>query len=193
MLESRAMSSDGPRTRKQRPPKLLDATALWSYAVKILGMRALSTGEVRDKLRRKAENPEDIDSVISRLRDYGFLNDTQFADNYARARRDSEGFGKMRVVRDLRQRRVAPTVAEQAVKSAFEDTDETEMIEAYLARKYRAKNLPEFLQQDKNLKAAYRRLRYAGFGVGPSIRVLKRYAAQAEQLEGEEDQASTAE
>ena len=181
------MSSDGPPSRKQRQPKLLDATALWSYALKILGMRALSTGEVRDKLRRKAENPDDIDGIISRLRDYGYLNDTRFAESYARARRDGEGFGKMRVVRDLRQRRVAPNVAEQAVKGAFEGTDETEMIETYLARKYRGKNLPEFLQEDKNLKAAYRRLRYAGFAVGPSIRVLKRYAAQAEELEGEED------
>jgi regulatory protein len=193
MLESRAMSSDRPPSRKQRQPKLLDATALWSYSLKILGMRALSTGEVRDKLRRKAENPDDIDGIISRLRDYGYLNDARFADSYARARRDGEGFGKMRVIRDLRQRRVAPTVAEQAVQGAFAETDETEMIEAYLARKYRGKNLPEFLREAKNLKSAYSRLRYAGFGVGPSIRVLKRYAAQAEELEADDDSSFTAE
>jgi regulatory protein len=184
------MPSDGPRSRKQRPPKLLDAAALWSYALKILGMRALSTGEVRDKLKRKAENAEDIEGVISRLRDHGFLNDSRFAESYARARREGEGFGKMRVLRDLRQRRVAPGLAEEAVKGAFEDADETEMIEAYLARKYRGKKLNEFLQEDRNLKAAYRRLRYAGFAVGPSIRVLKRYAAQADELEGEDDPAS---
>jgi regulatory protein len=152
-------------------------------------MRALSTGEVRDKLRRRAANADDIDGIVSRLRDHGFLNDTRFAENYARARREGEGFGKMRVIRDLRQRRVAPGLAEQAVRGAFEDADETEMIEAYLARKYRGKNLPEFLQEDRNLKAAYRRLRYAGFGTGPVIRVLKRYAAQADELEGEGDPA----
>jgi regulatory protein len=187
------MSNDGPRPPKQRLPKLLDAAGLWSYALKLLGMRALSTGEVRDKLRRKAENPDDIDGIISRLRDYGYVNDARFAETYARARRDGEGFGKMRVVRDLRQRRVAPTVAEQAVQGAFEGADEAEMIEAYLARKYRGKNLPQFLQEDKNLKSAYRRLRYAGFGVGLSIRVLKRYAAQADHLEAEENSESSAE
>jgi regulatory protein len=181
------MPGDAARPRKQREPKLLDATALWSYALKILGARALSIGEVRDKLKRKAQNPADIDGIISRLRESGYLNDTRFAEGYARARREGEGFGKMRVIRDLRRRRIAPALAEQAVKGAFEDADETEMIEAYLARKYRAKNLPEFLQEDKNLKAAYRRLRYAGFGMGASIRVLKRYAEQADELEGEED------
>jgi regulatory protein len=181
------MPSDAPRSRKQRQPKLLDAEGLWGYALKILGMRALSTGEVRDKLRRKAENAEDIDGIISRLRDLGYLNDSRFAESYARARREGEGFGRMRVIRDLRQRRVAPGVAEQAVKGAFADADETEMIEAYLARKYRGKNLTEFLQEDKNLSSAFRRLRYAGFGTGPAIRVLKRYAARADELQDDED------
>ena len=120
------------------------------------------------------------------MRDYGYLNDTRFAESYARARREGEGFGKMRVVRDLRQRRVAPGVAEQAVKGAFADADETEMIEAYLARKYRGKNLPEFLQEDKNLNSAFRRLRYAGFATGPAIQVLKRYAARAEELQDDD-------
>jgi regulatory protein len=155
--------------------------------LKILGMRALSTGEVREKLRRKAETPEDVENIISRLRDYGYLNDTRFAESYARARREGEGFGKMRVIRDLRQRRVAPGVAEQAAKNAFADADETEMIETFLARKYRGKNLPDFLQEDKNLNAAFRRLRYAGFSSGPSIRVLKRYAARAEELQDDEN------
>jgi regulatory protein len=184
------MSSDAPRPRKQREPKLLDAEGLWSYALKILGMRALSTGEVRDKLKRKAQNNDDIDGTISRLRDYGYLNDARFAESYAQARRDGEGFGKMRVIRDLRQRRVAPAVAEQAVKGAFADADETGMIEAYLARKYRGKNLTEFLQEDRNLNAAFRRLRYAGFGSGTAIRVLKRYAARAEEPQDDEEDSA---
>src|SRR5688500_14451631 len=99
-----------------RTPRRLDAAALWNYALKILGMRALSTGQVRDKLRRKAENAEDIEPVISRLRENGFLNDSRFAEGYARARRESDGFGKIRVLRDLRQRRVAPGLAATTVE-----------------------------------------------------------------------------
>jgi len=167
-------------------PRLLDATELWNYALKILGMRALSTGEVRQKLTRKAANPEDVGSTISRLRDSGYLNDTNFAESYARARREGQGFGKMRVLRDLRQRRVAPGVASKAVEGAFADANETEMIENFLARKYRTVDLGAFLQEDRNLRAAYRRLRYAGFSSGASIRVLKRYAAQADELERDE-------
>jgi regulatory protein len=168
-----------------RAPKKLDAEGLWTYSLKLLGGRALSTGEVRQKLARRAEIESDVESTISKLRDYGYLNDTRFAESYAALRRDNEGFGRMRVLRDLRQRRVAPNLAGDAVQQAFEGTDETSQIEAYLERKYRNVNLRDLLQDQKKLQSTFRRLRYAGFGAGTSIRVLKRYASQAEQLEDE--------
>jgi regulatory protein len=169
----------------KRSPKKLDADGLWSYALKLLGGRALSTGEVRQKLTLRAGNEVDVELTISKLRDYGYLNDTRFAENYATWRRDNEGFGKMRVLRDLRQRRVAPNLASDAVEQAFGSTDEIQQIEAYLERKFRNVNLGELLQEDKKLQSVFRRLRYAGFSAGASVRVLKRYAAQADKLEDE--------
>jgi regulatory protein len=179
------------RTRK--PPSLLDANALWDFALKTLAGRGLSIGELRQKLRRKAADPESVEGVIVRLKEYGYLNDAQFAESYATARRDTQGFGKMRVLRDLRQRRVAPAVAEKAVTTAYEGVDETAAIEQYLGRKYRSKKLSEFLAEEKNLASAYRRLRYAGFSSGASIRVLKRYANAAEELEGMDEPEQDAE
>lgn len=173
-----------------RAPKKLDAEGLWSYALKLLGGRALSTGEVRQRLTRRAGQACDIEIVINKLRDYGYLNDTRFAESFASWRRDNEGFGKMRVLRDLRQRRVAPSLAGEAVDRAFKDTDETAQIEAFLARKFRNTDLGQLLQDDKKLQSVYRRLRYAGFGSGASIRVLKRYASKADQIEEEEEDDS---
>src|SRR5215211_2040578 len=131
--------------RGGRAPKKLDAEGLWTYSLKLLGGRALSTGEVRQKLTIRAENEPDIEATLSKLRDYGYLNDTRFAESYATWRRDNQGFGRMRVLRDLRQRRVAPTVADTAVGQVFQNTDETEQIEAFLQRKFRNVNLAELL------------------------------------------------
>jgi regulatory protein len=169
----------------KRAPKKLDVDGLWSYSLKLLGGRALSTGEMRQKLIIRAEKEADVEFTISKLRDYGYLNDTRFAESYAALRRDDQGFGRMRVLRDLRQRRVAPNVAGDAVQQAFESTDEIQQIEAYLERKYRNVDLGELLQEDKKLQSVFRRLRYAGFSAGASVRVLKRYAAQADRLEDE--------
>src|SRR5262249_4122310 len=154
---------------------------------------AHSVSELRDKLRRRAEKLADIDTVVARLKEHGYLNDRQFAENYAARRLDSEGLGKMRVVRDLRQRRVAGGVAGKGAEKALNGVDEVQLIEQYLARKYRNKQLDRLLADPKELASAYRRLRYAGFTSGNAIRVLKSHARQAElleSLEGDEDQAA---
>ena len=160
------------------------------YALKCLGGRAHSTGELREKLRRRSETVADVDTILRKLKESGYLDDRRFAETYATSRLENEGHGRMRVVRDLRQRRVAPTMAEQVVDRAYRETDETELIQAFLERKYRNKSLPEFLSEDKNLASAFRRLRYAGFSAGNSIRVLKRHARNEEALESLESSES---
>jgi regulatory protein len=167
----------------KRKPKMLDLEQLKNYAVRALGDRAHSAGELRQKLSRRAASPEDIDVVLAKLREIGYLNDQRFAENFASARLENQGFGKMRVLRELRQRRVAPQMAEQVTEKTFEETNETDLIEAFLKRKYRGKDLGPLLKEEKNLASAFRRLRYAGFSSSESIRVLKRYASRAEELE----------
>jgi len=166
-----------------RKTKLLDESGLMDYAVRILGGRAYSLGEVREKLRRRAANAGEVDGVLTRLKEAGYVNDRQFAEGFAAGRLENAGFGKMRVLRDLRQRRVAPKLAEQVVEQTYRGADEAQLIDDFLKRKYRGKQLPQFLADEKNLAAAYRRLRYAGFSAGGSIRVLKQYASRADELE----------
>jgi regulatory protein len=110
------------------------------------------------------------------------VNARRLAANFAEWRRDSQGMGKTRVMRDLMARRVAPAVAKEAVETAFEGVDEVAMIEAFLQRKYRGKDLGTLLKEQKELASAFRKLRAAGFSTGNSIKVLKRYAAEAERL-----------
>jgi len=170
------------KTKPLEPGKLLD------YALRALGGRAYSIGELREKLRRRAERAEDVDVVLAKLKESGYLDDRRFAENFAAARLENQGLGKMRVLRELRQRRVAPQLAEKVTERTYESTDETALIEAFLERKFRGKKLSTFLADEKNLAAAYRRLRYAGFSSGASIRVLKRYASQAGELESLESE-----
>jgi regulatory protein len=162
--------------------------ALEEYALRALGTRAHSVSELAAKLRRRAERDEDVKEVLAALKTRGYIDDRAFAKAFAAWRLDSQGFGRARVLRDLRQKRVAPTVAEQAVKAAYSETDEVRLIEAFLARKYRRVALSEYLAEPKNMASAYRRLRLAGFGSADVIRVLKRHSERAEELESLEDE-----
>ncbi|MCP5111512.1 MAG: regulatory protein RecX [bacterium] len=172
-----------PETTKPRKPRRLEASQLEGYAARLLAARAYSVAELRDKLRRKAAARADVNPLIKRLTEARALDDERYAEAYASSRLENQGHGRSRVLRDLRQHRVPAAVAERAVGAVFDDTDETELVEAFLARKYRNVVLPEFLAEARNLASAYRRLRYAGFSSGASIAVLKRHSEQAEQLE----------
>jgi regulatory protein len=173
-----------------RTPKPLDVEGLMNYAARALSARAYTVSELKTRLKKRAVRADDVDTVLGKLKDAGMLNDRRFAGSFADWRRENQGMGKTRVMRDLMARRVAPAVAKEAVEASFEGVDETAMIEAFLQRKYRGKDLGALLQAEKELASAFRKLRGAGFSTGNSIRVLKRYAAEAERLEEMEESES---
>ena len=119
----------------KKPPQPLEREKLLNVALRALGGRAHSSGELRDKLRRRAQNDEDVDAVLAKLKEAGYLDDRRFAENYAAARLQNQGLGKMRVLRDLRQRRVAPKLAEQVTEQTYQETKEADLIEEFLHRK----------------------------------------------------------
>jgi regulatory protein len=190
MPKTRAPSAKEESARQERTPRRLGAEALWNYALRVLAGRACSTGELREKLLRRAERAEDAAPILARLKEYGYLDDRRFAENFSASRLENQGLGKARVLSDLRKRRVAPALAEKAVGKVYGEADEIRLIQDYLGRKYRNTPLAAWLAEPKHLAAAYRRLRSAGFTAANSIRVLKGFAADAELLEGLEEAES---
>ena len=164
-------------------PKPLDQTALQTYAGMLLAQRMMSTGELRQKLRLRALEPADIDPLIAQLTEYGALNDARYAEAYANSRKENQGFGQARVFRDLYKKRIAPGLAKSAIVTTYSGTDEMTMIEEYLLRKFRGKNLPEFLGETKNMANAFRRLRNAGYSAGNTLKVLRKYSQAAQAIE----------
>jgi regulatory protein len=169
--------------RELKPKKLLDLSELWDYALKSAAMKAQSTGQMRTRLRQRALLPEDVEATLDKLKEYGFLNDQRYAENFSSARLENDGFGRQRALRDLAQRKVSPAIAESAVEQTYTGTDETSLIEAFIRRRYRNADREKLFQQDKDLASAFRRLRLAGFQSGNIVKVLKQFAANPDKLD----------
>jgi regulatory protein len=176
---------------RERKVRLLDAGKLWEYSLKALGGRAHSTGELREKLRRRAARAGDVDDVLARLKEHGYLDDKRFAESFAAARLANDRQGRLRVERDLRARRVAPSLAGRAVDEAYREVDETALIEEWIRRKYRGAKREPLFPEEKDLAAAYRRLLHAGFRGGNILRALKRFAKNPELLDSFEPPEQT--
>jgi regulatory protein len=173
----------GPR----KPKPKLAAAELFELAVRSLARRAQSSSELRNRLRLRAAEEPAIDEVLTRLREYGYLNDRRFAETFVESRLSNQGFGRTRTLNDLRSRRVAGPVADAAVEQAYKETDELKLIEEYIRRKYRAVPREALFQSDKDLAGAYRRLLRAGFRGGNIVRILKKFAKNPELLDAIED------
>lgn len=170
----------------RKPPakkKRLDLDGLLAYAGRVLSARAQTTGELRRKLAARAEQQDDVDEAIRRLKETGYLDDQRFAEAFANWRRDNEGYGRDRVTRDLLTRRISPALAKKTTEKAFAATDEMEMIKKFLDRKYRGKDLRSLFQEEKHMAAAYRRLRTAGFSSSNCFKVIRQYGRGTEHME----------
>ncbi|HYZ73840.1 MAG TPA: RecX family transcriptional regulator [Chthoniobacterales bacterium] len=173
-------------------PKKLGPEELWNYALRLLAQRPYSVAELKTKLSRRSESASVIADTVAKLREYGMADDEKFSEAFASSRLQNDGFGRSRVLRDLRAKRVPRPIAEKAVERTFAKTEEQELATQFLLRKYRNKNLRELLKDHKHFAGAYRKLRVAGFSSGVSISLLKRYASETAEWiepEPEEDEA----
>jgi len=156
---------------RRRRPKQLAQSQLYEFALNSLARRSQSIAELRQRLERRALEPEAVGRILSRLQDAGLLDDRRFALHYAayRARR----FGRYRIRRELRRKGVPEELIEQALAEVFpEEKDELALVRARLARRLRGKARP---YSQKVLHAAYQSLLRAGFSSAIILRELACY------------------
>ena len=167
----------------RRAPRKLDSEKLWDYALRILAQRPNSSSELKKKLSRRVDSTASVTTVLEKLREYGLADDVKFSEAFATARLQNKGFGRSRVLRDLRAKQIAPRIAQDAVEKTFAGMDETELAKRFLERRYRGKDLAQLLAEEKSLAAAYRKLRMAGFSGNATISALRSYSKHATELQ----------
>jgi regulatory protein len=172
----------------RKTTRKLGAEELFEFAVKCLGARAYSTGDLRLKLRLRAMRAGDVESAVTRLKEIGYLDDRRFAESFATARVENNGFGRTRVLSDLRARRVSGRLAEEAVERALDGKSEGELIDAYIARRMPSIAAEGAIDDERKLATAYRRLRRAGFTSSGILAALKRIAARPEILDSVDEE-----
>ena len=104
-------------------------------ALRLLGVRARSAGELEDRLRRKGHAPEVIARVTTDLTEAGLIDDRAFAALWVDERMRLRPCGRMRLARELRAKRVAPALIEEALAEAFAGESETDVARRAAARR----------------------------------------------------------
>ena len=160
--------------RSRKPVVLLDEDSLYSYAVKLLGQQMRTVAELKRLLRRRTvpggEGAEQMERVIARLKEQRYLDDSGYAQDYAKLRQENSSFGRRRVQQDLMRKGVHAEVIAKTLDTAYEDVREEDLARRHLERKRVRKP-----SNDKEAARVARMLMRAGFSSGTIFRVLKKW------------------
>jgi len=170
--------------------KLYSEEELYEYAVGALARRMRTVAELKRLLRGRVEADTEygqtlVELIIRRLKDHGYLNDSQYAVYFSSLRRDNQKFGRLRVVTDLKAKGVHGDVIEKAVDAAFDGMNEEKQAREYLRRKR--------LEKPKDQKQAariFRQLLRAGFTSRTIFSILKRWNVDDETLSALESESA---
>ncbi|MBA3426688.1 MAG: regulatory protein RecX [Rubrobacteraceae bacterium] len=146
-------------------------------ALNLLGYRARSEGEIRDRLRRREFGEETIQSVVDRLRELGYVDDEEFARNVARQR--ARKYGPRRVTADLRKSGVNPETAQRAVEEEFADHSELDDALSAASRRYNTGG------SDAEARRVYGFLTRRGYSADVCAEVARRYREAGSPEAGE--------
>ncbi len=170
-----------PFGRPKKPADPLDEAALHDYAVKSLGRRMRSVADLRRLMQAKVERGETgeakIAAVITRLKEYGFVDDTAFAENYTQLRQQNEKFGARRVSQELSRKGIAQQTIAETIETKYAEVSEEDLARQHLERKRIRK--PE---NEKETARVMRRLVTAGFSVGVIYKILRQWQVPDEAL-----------
>jgi len=164
---------------------------LYEYAVGALARRMRTVAELKRLFRSRIEDAESeygqtlIELVIRRLKDRGYLNDSQYAAYFSSLRRDNQKFGRQRVVTDLKIKGVHGDVIDKAVDAAFEGVSEEKQAREFLRRKRLVKP-----KDQKEAARVFRQLARGGFGAKTIFTILKKWDVDEETLSALESESA---
>jgi regulatory protein len=164
---------------------------LYTYAVGALARRMRTVAELKRLMRARVDEAESeygqtlIELIIRRLKDNGYLNDSQYAASYSSLRRDNQKFGRMRVVTELKTRGVHGDVIAKAVDASYEGVSEEKQARDYLKKKRLVKP-----KDQKHVARIFRQLARAGFGTRTIMTILKKWDVDDETLTALESESA---
>lgn len=169
MLKERPYRGGTPFDREAFDSFLLERSYPFAMekAVALLAMRSRTQQEIADALRKNAYPERTIARVMARLDEAGYINDTDFAEQWA-ASRTTKGMGTRRIRMELRQK----GVDSEAIDEALSAIDHDDMLSGALkaARKAASgKSLADPKDRQKIFDALARR----GYGYAEARQALE--------------------
>jgi regulatory protein len=151
---------NGVRVKGERPIAM-------GRALNLLGYRARSEAEIRERLTRYGYVGETIEGVVLRLQELGYLDDAEFAR--MKAREKARRYGPRRVSVELKKSGVGEALAREVVEEEFAGRSELGEARSTAARRYNGRG------SDAEARRVYGFLVRRGYSAEVCAQVAREY------------------
>ena len=127
-------------------------------ALRLLAFRSHSEFELSEKLKRAGAKAEDLPEILAFVKEYGFVNDAEYALRLAKDLQNIKKYGKKRIFSELKARGIAPEYIDAAI-SGLSDEEEAALMPLVM------KKLGGNFEQ-KNIDKTIRYFIYRGYEFG---------------------------
>lgn len=143
-----------PKTESDEPVEIKDVDKArkrtMERAVRLLAAKPRSVGELRQRLLEKNwTNEEIVEGVLQRLEEYKFVNDEQFAHDFAASKLRQKPQGKRKLKQTLANKQLDKETVENALEQVYEETPESDLVAEAIEKRIRAKGIPKDRDETK--------------------------------------------
>lgn len=148
---------------------------VFQRAGKLLAAKQRSVEELRERLLEgRGATKANVEAVIERLREYGYLDDARYAQSYASLRVQQRPIGRQRLQRDLWLKKIDKKTADAALDEVFAVTPEAEMIDRAIEKRVRLRGKPKNRAEARKLFDHLLRQGFAFELVGEKVRAISK-------------------
>ena len=117
-------------------------------ALRLLEFRSHSERELTDKLKRAGAKDEDIEEILEFCRNYGFVNDRDYAMRKARDLKNLKKYGLQRIKSELYSKGIPAEYVEEAVAELDDNEEEIllPLVEKKLKGDFEKKNIDKCIR-----------------------------------------------
>jgi regulatory protein len=128
-------------------------------AISLLSFKMRTRAELTEKLTARKINMQSIEEAIEKLAKYGYVNDTQYAQEFVQSAISSERYGRKVIAFKLKEKGIDETIIEDVMQTFSHE------IETLIARKQLLIFKKKYLNEDKykKRKKIYAALARRGF------------------------------
>lgn len=156
------------RDAAEKPVEIIDIAKArkrtMERAVRLLAARPRSINELKSRLLEKQwTNEEIVDAVLKTLEEHKFVDDEQFAHDFAASKLRQKPQGKRKLQQSLSQKQLDKETVAGALEAVYEETPESDLVEEAIKKRIRLKGAP---QDRAETKKFYDYLMRQGFSYG---------------------------